>query len=111
MSIITYVDNNSLQLPEYVDDLTINSDEKLNFEVRVCCLFLSPVLIEHFSNEVRLMSLFFLLSTAPRIRGRSEYQQVKIHKIDCFNDSRHITEELLLVCGVCHAEITKDRRR
>lgn len=59
MSIITYVDNNSLQLPEYVDDLTINSDEKLNFEVRVCCLFLSPVLIEHFSNEVRLMSLFF----------------------------------------------------
>ena len=90
MSIITYVDNNSLQLPEYVDDLTINSDEKLNFEVGVCCLFLSPVLIEHFSNEVRFMSLFFLLSTAPRIRGRSEYQQVKIHKIYCFNDSRHI---------------------
>ena len=29
MSMIT------LQLPEYVDDLTINSDEKLNFEVRV----------------------------------------------------------------------------
>ena len=35
MSIITKVDNNSLQLPEYVDDLTINSDEKLNFDVRV----------------------------------------------------------------------------
>ena len=59
MSIITYVDNNSLQLPEYVDDPTINSDEKLNFEVRVCCLFLSPVLIMHLSNEVRLMLLFF----------------------------------------------------
>ena len=35
MSMIIKDDNNSLQLPEYVDDLTINSDEKLNFDVRV----------------------------------------------------------------------------
>ena len=59
MSIITNVDNNSPQPPEYVDDLTINSDEKLNFDVRVWVLFLSHVLIELFSNEGRLMSLFF----------------------------------------------------
>ena len=87
MSMITNAD---LQLPEYVDDLTINSDEKLNFEVRVCCLFLSPALIELFPNEVKLTSLFFLLSTAPRISGRSDYQQVKIHKIHSFDDSRRI---------------------
>ena len=90
MSIITYVDNNSLQLSEYVDDLTINSDEKLNFKVRVCCLVLSPVLSSISQTKLGLCHCFFLLSTAPRIRGRSEYQQVKIHKIHCFNDSRHI---------------------
>ena len=87
MSIITNVD---LQLPEYVDDLTINSNEKLNFEVRVCYLFLTPVLIELFPNEVKLTSLFSLLSSVPRISGRSDYQQVKIHEIHSFNDSRRI---------------------
>ena len=40
-------------------DLTTKSDEKLNLEVRVCCLFLGPVLIELFSNDVKLLSLFF----------------------------------------------------
>ena len=90
MSIITKVDNNSLQLPEYVDDLTINSDEKLNFDVRVWFYSLAMFLSSFFSNEVRLMSLFFVVSTAPRIRGRSDCQQVKIHKIHSFNDSRRI---------------------
>ena len=83
----------TLQLPEYVVDLTIksdekDSDEKLNLEVRVCS-FLSPVLIELFSNEVKL-TIFFSLSTAPRVCGRSDYQQVKIHKIHSLNDSRRI---------------------
>ena len=56
---ITNVDSNPLQLSEYVDDLPINSNEKLNFKVRVCCLFLSPVLIDLFLNEVKLTILFF----------------------------------------------------
>ena len=89
MSIITKVDNNSLQLPKYVDDLTI-SDEKLNFDVRVWFYSLAMFLSTFFSNKVRLMSLFFVFSTAPRIRGRSDYQQVKIHKIHSFNDSHRI---------------------
>ena len=90
MSIITKVDHSSLQLPEYVDDLTINSDEKLNFDVRVWFYSLAMFLSSFFSNEVRLMPLFFVLSTAPQIRGRSDYQQVKIHKIHSFNDLRRI---------------------
>lgn len=51
----------TLQLPEYVVDLTIksdekDSDEKLNLEVRVS---LSPVLIQLFSNEAKLTIFFF----------------------------------------------------
>ena len=42
-----------------MDDVTINGDEKLSFEVRVCWIFLSPDLIELFANEVKLMSPFF----------------------------------------------------
>ena len=85
----------TLQLPEYVGDLTIktdekDSDEKLNLKVRVCCLFLSPVLIELFSNKVKLTIFFFSLSTAPWLCARSDYQQVKIHKIHSFNVSRRI---------------------
>ena len=56
----------TLQLPKYVVDLTIKSDEKdsnkrLNLEVRVCCLFLRPVLIELFSNKVKLTFFFHSL--------------------------------------------------
>lgn len=59
----------TLQLPEYVVDLTSKndekkSDEKVNLEVRVCCLCLSPVLMELFSSEVKL-TIFFSLFTAP----------------------------------------------
>ena len=62
MSIIFLL--STLQLPRYVVNLTIKSDEKdsdkkLNLELRVCCLFFSPVLIELFSNEVKLTIFFF----------------------------------------------------
>ena len=65
MSIITNVDSNSLQLSECVDDLPINSDEKLNFEVRVCCLFLSPVQDRAFlkRSEAYVTILFSLYSS------------------------------------------------
>ena len=59
MSIITSVDNNSLQLSEYVDDLSINSDEKLNFKVRVCCLVLSPVLSSISQTKLAYVTVFF----------------------------------------------------
>ena len=85
----------TLQLPEYVVDLTIksdekDSDEKLNLEVRVSCLYFSALFWSSFS-PTKLSSLFFFsLSTAPRMCGRSDYQKVKIHKILVFNDSRRI---------------------
>ena len=84
MSMIT------LQLPEYVDDLTINSDEKLNFEVRVWFFSLAMFWSSFSQTKLGLCHYFFVLSTAPRIRGRSDYQQVKIHNIHSFNDSRRI---------------------
>ena len=93
MSIIFLL--STLQLPRYVVNLTIKSDEKdsdkkLNLELRVCCLFDSPVLIELFSNEVKLTIFFFSFSTVLRLCRRSDYQQVKIHKIHSFNDLHHI---------------------
>ena len=59
----------TLQLPEYVVDLTIksdekDSDEKLNLEVRVS---LSPVLIQLFSNEAKLTIFFFTLYSSPNV--------------------------------------------
>ena len=85
----------TLQLPEYVVDLTIKSDEKdsdgkLNLEVRVSCLYFSALFWSSFS-PTKLSSLFFFsLSTAPRMCGLSDYQQVKIHNNLVFNDSRRI---------------------
>ena len=53
----------TLQLPEYVVDLTIksdekDSDEKLNLEVRVSCLYFSALFWSSFS-PAKLSSLFF----------------------------------------------------
>ena len=91
MSIITNVDSNSLQLSECVDDLPINSDEKLNFEVRVCCLFLSDVQDRAFLKQSEAyVTILFGLYSSPNIGGQSDYQQVKIHKIHSFNYSRLI---------------------
>ena len=58
--------------------------------------FLALFRIELFSNEVKPMSLLFLVSTAPRISGRSDYQQLKIHKIHSFNDSRRVTSRVVV---------------
>ena len=60
ISIITNVNNNSLKLSEYVGDLTIKSDEKINLDVRVCCLFLSrPVLSSFSQTKLSLCHYFF----------------------------------------------------